>query len=126
MTIAKYSFEQNRIDNAQWSAVSRLSSLPSLPNDGKYPLLKIPLFYLTSVSINDYEDDIYFVNNTDQTLHFVAPFKLYRNLNEAGAKLGDVSVENLNKVKFYSDEMERLYTGVFQASCHHQAQLSSL
>ena len=112
MTNIKCIFEKKRIDNVQWSGVSRLSSLPSLPNDGKSPPLKIPLFYLTSVSVNDYEDDIYFVNNTDQTLHFVAPFKLYRNLNEAGAKLGDVSVENLDKVKFYADNMESLYTDV--------------
>ena len=112
MTNTKCIFEKKRIDNVKWAGVSRLSSLPSLPNDGKSPLLKIPLFYLTSVSINDYEDDIYFVNNTDQTLHFVAPFKLYQNLNEAGAKLGDVSVENLNKVTFYSNDMDRLYTDV--------------
>lgn len=112
MTNTKYIFEQKRIDDVQWSGVSRLSSLPSLPNDGKSPPLKIPLFYLTSVSLNDYEDDIYFINNTDQTLHFVAPFKLYRNLNDANAKLGDVSVENLNKVKFYSNDMDRLYTDV--------------
>lgn len=112
MTIAKYSFEQNRIDDIQWAGVSRLSSLPSLPNDGKSPPLKTPLFYLTTVSINDYEDDIYFINNTDQTLHFVAPFKLYRNLDEANAKLGDVSDRNLNKVKFYSDDIDRLYTDV--------------
>lgn len=112
MTIAKCPFEKNRIDNVQWSGVSRLSSLPSLPNDGKSPALKTPLFYLTTVSINDYEDDIYFINNTDQTLHFVAPFKLYRNLDDAHAKLGDVSDRNLNKVKFYTNDMERLYTKV--------------
>lgn len=100
MTIAKYSFEKNRIDDIQWSGVSRLSSFPSLPNDGKSPPLKTPLFYLTTVSINDYEDDIYFINNTDQTLHFVAPFKLYRNLDDANAKLGDVSDRNLNKVLY--------------------------
>ena len=76
MTNTKYFFEQNRIDDVQWSGVSRLSSLPSLPDDGKSPPLKIPLFYLKSVSINAYEDDVYFVNNTEQTLHFVAPFKL--------------------------------------------------
>lgn len=112
MTNTKYSFEQKRIDNVQWSGVSRLSNLPSLPNDGKSPPLKTPLFYLTSVSLNDYEDDIYFVNNTDQTLHFVAPFKLYRNLNDANAKLGDISDRNLNKVKLYADNMDRLYTKV--------------
>ena len=112
MTIAKYSFEQNRIDDIQWAGVSGLSSLPSLPNDGQFPSLKTPLFYLTTVSINDSEDDIYFINNTDQTLHFVAPFKLYRNLEDADAKLGDASIENLNKMKFYSDNMDRLYTKV--------------
>lgn len=112
MTIAKYSFEQNRIEDVQCAGVPRLSSLPSRPNDGQSPPLKTPLFYLTSVSINDYEDDIYFINNTDQMLHFVAPFKLYRNLDDADAKLGDVSAENLNKVKLYSDNMDRLYTKV--------------
>ncbi|WP_201555533.1 hypothetical protein [Psychrobacter sp. 72-O-c] len=112
MIITKYPFEQNRIDDVQWAGVSRLSSLPSLPDDGKSPPLKTPLFYLTSVSINDYEDDIYFINNTDQTLSFVAPFKLYRNLNDANAKLSDTSIENLNKVKFYSNDMEHLYTKV--------------
>lgn len=112
MTNKKYTFEQNRIDNIEWSGVSRLSSLPSLPDDGKSLALKIPLFYLRSVSINDYEDDIYFINNTDQTLSFVAPFKLYRNLGDAKAKLGDVSDRNLDKVKFYADDMERLYTKV--------------
>ncbi|WP_352337840.1 hypothetical protein [Psychrobacter sp. 16-MNA-CIBAN-0192] len=112
MTNTKYTFEKKRIDDVQWSGVSRLSSLPSLPNDGKSPSLKIPLFYITSVSVNDYEDDIYFVNNTDQTLHFVAPFKLYRNLNEAGAKLGDTGVDNVQKVKLYANEIDSLYTDV--------------
>ena len=112
MSNKKYTFEQKRIDNVQWSGVSRLSSLPSLPDDGKSPALKTPLFYLRSVSIDSYEDDIYFVNNTDQTLHFVAPFRLYRNLADAKAKLGDVSDRNLDKVKFYADDMDRLYTKV--------------
>ena len=112
MTDIKYSYEQKRLDNVQWSSVSRLSSLPSLPNDGKSPPLKIPLFYLTSVSLNDYEDDIYFVNNTDQTLHFVAPFNLYRNISDAGVKLGDITANNVNRAKLYADDMERLYTNV--------------
>ena len=112
MSNKKYTFEQKRIDNVQWSGVSRLSSLPSLPDDGKSPALKTPLFYLRSVSIDSYEDDIYFINNTDQTLSFVAPFKLYRNLTDAKAKLGDVSDRNLDKVKFYADDMDRLYTKV--------------
>lgn len=112
MTSTQYLFEQSRIDNVQWSGVSRLSSLPSLPDDGKSPPLKIPLFYLTSVSINNYEDDVYFINNTDETLSFVAPFKLYRNFSEAYAKIGDTSVENLNKVRLYSNDMAQLYTEV--------------
>lgn len=112
MTNTKYVFEQNRIDDVQWSGVSRLSSLPSLPDDGKSPPLKTPLFYLKSVSINAYEDDVYFVNNTEQTLHFVAPFKLYKNLTDANAKLGDVNDKNVHKAKLYADDMDRLYTDV--------------
>lgn len=112
MTNTKYTFEKKRIHDVQWSGVSRLSSLLSLPNDGKSPPLKTPLFYLTTVSLNDYEDDIYFINNTDQTLSFVAPFKLYRNLNDARVKLGDVSDRNVHNAKLYADDMDRLYTDV--------------
>lgn len=112
MTNTTYSFEQNRINDMKWVGVSGLSSLPSLPDDGKSPPLKTPLFYLDTVSVNNYEKDVYFINNTDQTLSFVAPFRLCRNLKEAGAKLGDTSVDNVQKVKLYANEIDRLYTDV--------------
>lgn len=112
MTLAKYTFEQNRIDNVEWSGVSRLSSLPSLPNDGRSPALKIPLFYLMTVSLNTYEAEIYFVNNTEQTLRFVAPFKLYQNLNDANVTLNESSERAVHKAKLYADDMQRLYTDV--------------
>ena len=112
MSMTKCVFEQKRMDDVQWSGVSRMSGLSSVPNDGQYPPLKTPLFYLMSVSKNNNEADVYFVNNTEQTLHFVAPFNLYRDLNEVHAKLGDISAENINKVKLYSHDMERLYVNV--------------
>ena len=112
MTKLTYQFEQKRIDNMQWSHGAKLSGITALASDEKGRVRKSPLFYLETVSINNYEDDVYFVNNTDDTLSFVAPFRLCRNIDEARAKLGDVSVENVEKVKFYSDDMDRLYTDV--------------
>lgn len=112
MTTTKHAFEQKRIDNIQWLGVSGLSNLPSLPKDGKSPALKTPLFYLVSVSVNSYENDIYFINNTDETLSFVAPFMLYRNLDDAGANLDDVNDNNMHNVKLYGDNIDRLYTDV--------------
>ena len=112
MTSTEYSFKKNRIDDVQWFGVSGLSSLPSLPDDGKSPPLKTPLFYLTTVSINDYENDIYFINNTDQTLNFVAPFSLYRNISDAGVKLGNLSDRSLQSAKLYAHNMDCLYTDV--------------
>ena len=103
MTNTKYIFEQKRINNIEWLDGANLAGITALANDEKGRVRKSPLFYLKSVSINNYEDDIYFVNNTEQTLHFVAPFRLYRNIDEARAKLGDVSAENLDKIKLYSD-----------------------
>ena len=112
MTKLTYQFEQKRIDSFKWSGGSKLSGITALANDEKGRIRKQPLFYLETVSIDSYEDDIYFVNNTDETLRWVAPFKPYRNIEEARATLGDVSDENLNKVKLYSDDMDRLYTNV--------------
>ena len=112
MTKLTYQFEQKRIDNFKWSGGSKLSGITALASDEKDRVRKQPLFYLETVSIDSYEDDIYFVNNTDETLRWVAPFKPYRNIEEARATLGDVSDENLNKVKLYSDDMDRLYTNV--------------
>ena len=112
MTKLTYQFEQKRIDNVQWSDGAKLSGITALASDEKGRVRRSPLFYLETVSINNYEDDVYFVNNTDDTLSFVAPFRLCRNIDEARAKLGDVSVENVEKVKLYSDDMECLYTDV--------------
>ena len=112
MTKLTYQFEQKRIDNVQWSHGAKLSGIKALASDEKGRVRKSPLFYLKTVSINNYEDDVYFVNNTDDTLSFVAPFRLCRNIDEARAKLGDVNVENVEKVKLYSDDMDRLYTDI--------------
>lgn len=112
MTTLAYQFEQKRLDNMQWSDGSKLSGITALANDEKGRIRKQPLFYLETVSVDSYEDDIYFVNNTDETLSWVAPFKPYRNIKEARAKLGDTSDENLRKVTLYSDDMDRLYTNV--------------
>lgn len=112
MTKLTYQFEQKRIDNVQWSHGAKLSGITALASDEKGRVRKSPLFYLKTVSINNYEDDVYFVNNTDDTLSFVAPFRLCRNIDEARAKLGDVNVENVEKVKLYSDDMDRLYTNI--------------
>ena len=112
MTKLTYQFEQKRIDDMQWSDGAKLSGITALANDEKGRVRKSPLFYLETVSINNYEDDVYFVNNTDDTLSFVAPFRLCRNINDARAKLGDVSAENVEKIKLYSDDIDRLYTDV--------------
>lgn len=112
MTKLTYQFEQKRIDNMQWSHGAKLSGITALASDEKGRVRKSPLFYLETVSINNYEDDVYFVNNTDDTLSFVAPFRLCRDIDEARAKLGDVNVENVEKVKLYSDDMDCLYTDV--------------
>ena len=112
MTKLTYQFEQKRIDNMQWSDGAKLSGITALASDEKGGVRKSPLFYLMTVSINNYEDDVYFVNNTDDTLSFVAPFRLCRNIDEARAKLGDASAENVEKVKLYSDDIEYLYTDV--------------
>ena len=112
MTKLTYQFEQKRINNVQWSDGAKLSGITALASDEKGRVRKSPLFYLETVSINNYEDDVYFVNNTDDILSFVAPFRLCRNIDEARAKLGDVSVENVEKVKLYSVDMDCLYTDV--------------
>ena len=112
MTKLMYQFEQKRMDDFQWSSGSKLSGTTALARDEKDRVRKTPLFYLETVSVDSYKDDIYFVNNTDETLRWVAPFKPYRSIEQAGATLGDVSGENLNKVKLYSDDMDRLYTNI--------------
>lgn len=112
MTKLTYQFEQKRMDNFQWLGGSKLSGLTLLANDETGRVRKKPLFYLEAVSVDSYEDDIYFVNNTDDTLSFVAPFNPYRNIGEARATLGDDSEENLDRVKLYSEDIDSLYTDV--------------
>ena len=112
MTTLTYQFEQKRLDNFEWSDGSKLSGITALANDERGRGRKQPLFYLETVSIDSYEDDIYFVNNTNEMLRWVAPFKPYRNINEARAKLGDTSDENLRKVTLYSDDINSVYQDV--------------
>ncbi|MCG3858695.1 hypothetical protein [Psychrobacter sp. Ps2] len=112
MTTLTYQFEQKRLDNFKWSGGSKLSGITALANDEKGRIRKQPLFYLETVSVDSYEDDIYFVNNTNETLSWVAPFKPYRNITEARAKLGDTSDENLRKVTLYSDDINSVYQDV--------------
>jgi len=112
MTTLTYKFEQKRLDNFKWSGGSKLSGLTSLASDEKGRIRKQPLFYLETVSIDNYEDDIYFVNNTDETLRFVAPFKPYRNIIEAGTKLGDTSDKNVQRAQLYSHSMDSVYQDV--------------
>lgn len=74
-TLAKKSavLEQKRIDNMQWSSLSGSSNLPT---DNQADNTKSPLFYLDIVSIDHDKSDVYFVNNTDETLSFAAPYEL--------------------------------------------------
>lgn len=75
MTNTNFTFEPKRIDNLTWSGVSVLPDL--IQNDVKTKQ-KTPLFYLHNESVDNYEDDIYFVNNSDETLRFVAPYELMK------------------------------------------------
>ena len=112
MTKLTYQFEQKRMDDFQWSSGSKLSGIIALASDKKDRVRKTPLFYLETVSVDSYEDDIYFVNNTEETLRWVAPFKPYRSIVEVRAKLGDGSDENLNNVKLYSGDIDSLYMDI--------------
>ncbi|MBH0095793.1 hypothetical protein I6E61_05260 [Psychrobacter sp. NZS113] len=112
MTKLTYQFEQKRMDDFQWSSGSKLSGTTALASDEKDRVRKMPLFYLETVAIDSYEDDVYFVNNTEETLRWVAPFKPYRSIEEAKATLGDGSDENLNNVKLYSGDIDSLYTDI--------------
>ena len=123
-------FEQKRLDNIQYSGVSGLSSLPKAES---MPDTKQPLFYLIPVSVNDYEDDLYFVNNSDETLRFVAPFELYRNKQENGVVFNGILADDiladdplanvanplstdvndtLSRAKLYERDISKLYTEV--------------
>ena len=75
MSKTERAFEAKRIDNMGWSDTEQVSKL--VQNDLQTKP-KILIFYLHNESINDYEDDIYFVNNSDETLCFVAPYELMK------------------------------------------------
>ncbi|HCT74116.1 MULTISPECIES: hypothetical protein [Psychrobacter] len=75
MTNTNFAFEPKRIDNLNWSGISEL---PELIQNDLQTKQKTPLFYLHNESIDNYEDDIYFVNNSDETLSFVAPYELMK------------------------------------------------
>ncbi|MGP4118447.1 hypothetical protein ACT3N8_01310 [Psychrobacter aquimaris] len=75
MTNTNFAFEPKRIDNLNWSGISEL---PELIQNDLQTKQKTPLFYLHNESIDNYEDDIYFVNNSDETLTFVAPYELMK------------------------------------------------
>lgn len=75
MTNTNFAFEPKRIDNLNWSGSSEL---PELIQNDLQTKQKTPLFYLHNESIDNYEDDIYFVNNSDETLTFVAPYELMK------------------------------------------------
>lgn len=65
--------EQKRIDNRQWS-----NAVKTADHIGQTAVTKakIPLFYLETFPIDGHSHDVYFVNNTDETLSFVAPYEL--------------------------------------------------
>ncbi|WP_367110166.1 hypothetical protein [uncultured Psychrobacter sp.] len=79
MTNVRSTFGPKRIDNISWSDTSQPSKLIQ---DDLQTKQKTPLFYLHNESVNDYEDDIYFVNNSDETLSFVAPYELMKKDTE--------------------------------------------
>lgn len=112
MTILTYQFEQKRLDDMQWASGAKLAGITAIAEDEKGRVRKTPLFYLQTVSVDDYEKDVYFVNNTDDTLNFVAPFGLRRDITEAGATLYDTSPENIERATLYSTDMEYLYTDI--------------
>lgn len=106
---------QKRLDNLAWTGVSGLALLPK--ND-KVPPAKVPLFYLETIRVDDYESDVYFVNNSEETLSFVAPFSLYQSIYQANAGLGDERfLDNspeakIRRAKLYTHDIDKFYTQV--------------
>lgn len=104
MTNTTNTFEPKRIDDMQWSGVSTLSEL--IQNDLQTKQ-KTPLFYLHNESINDYEDDIYFVNNSDETLSFVAPYELMKRDPENPEMVIAVEASERDKAFTYNDVLPK-------------------
>ena len=104
MTSLKDWFEPKRIDDMHWSGVSTLSKLIQ---DDLQTQQKTPLFYLHNESINNYEDDIYFVNNSDETLSFVAPYELMTRDPEKPKIVIAVKASERDKAFTYTDVLPK-------------------
>ncbi len=101
MTNITNAFEQKRINNIIWSEVSK-----SIQNSVQTKQ-NIPLFYLHNESINDYEDDIYFVNNSDETLSFVAPYELMKRDSDCSEVVIAVEPSERDKAFTYTDVLPK-------------------
>ncbi|AMN49381.1 hypothetical protein [Psychrobacter sp. P2G3] len=104
MTNITNAFEQKRINNINWSDVSEVSK--SIQNSVQTKQ-NIPLFYLHNESINDYEDDIYFVNNSDETLSFVAPYELMNRDSDCSEVVIAVEPSERDKAFTYTDVLPK-------------------
>lgn len=104
MTNIKSAFEAKRIDNMGWSDIPKVSKL--VQNDLQTKP-KIPLFYLHNESINDYEDDIYFVNNSNETLSFVAPYELMKRNSDFPKTVIAVEPGERDKAFTYTDVLPK-------------------
>jgi len=100
MTNVKSTFEPKRIDNIAWSDTSQPSRFIQ---DNLQTKQKTPLFYLHNESVNDYEDDIYFVNNSDETLSFVAPYELMKRDSQNSESVIAVEPSERDKAYTYTD-----------------------
>lgn len=104
MTNTKSAFEPKRIDDMHWSDISKVSKSIQ---DNVQSKQKIPLFYLHNESINDYEDDIYFVNNSDETLSFVAPYELMKRDSDYSEVVIAVEPSERDKALTYTDVLPK-------------------
>ncbi|MBE0444665.1 MAG: hypothetical protein ACTH8Z_02135 [Psychrobacter sp.] len=104
MTNTTDAFEPKRIDDIHWSGGSKL---PKSIQDKGQTKPKVPLFYLHNESINDYEEDIYFVNNSDETLSFVAPYELMKREPDCPEVIVAVEPSERDKAFTYTDVLPK-------------------
>ncbi len=104
MTDVKSTFGPKRIDNISWSDTSQPSKL--IQNDLQTKQ-KTPLFYLHNESVNNYESDIYFVNNSDETLSFVAPYELMKRSPDCTESVIAVEPSVRDKSLTYTDVLPK-------------------
>lgn len=104
MTNTKNAFEPKRIDDMHWSDISKVSKSIQ---DNVQSKQKIPLFYLHNESINDYEEAIYFVNNSDEILSFVAPYELMKRDSDNPEIVISVEPSERDKVFTYTDVLPK-------------------